>query len=276
MDRRRFLLVAAGAAVATRSAAAAPRAELWPRWEAHDPASRLTVDHTAWGGLLTRRISTGADGINRFAYGSVDAADRDALRGYLAAGSAMPVGRLTRREQMAFWINLYNAVTVQCILDHFPVGSIRDIDISPGLFANGPWGAKLITVEGEPLSLDDIEHRILRPIWRDPRIHYGVNCAALGCPNLLAEPFAAGAMDRMLDEAALAFVNHPRGVRLAGNRLEVSSIYVWFEEDFGGSDEGVIRHLKAYAGPDLAMELEKRRRIDGHDYDWSLNGIAAV
>ena len=74
------------------------------------------------------------------------------------------------------------------VLEHYPVKSIRDIDISPGFFASGPWGAKLATVEGEKISLDEIEHRILRPIWKDPRIHYAVNCASLGCPNLQAVP----------------------------------------------------------------------------------------
>ncbi len=97
----------------------------------------------------------------------------------LAATSA---DRLRRAEQFPFWINLYNALTVKVVLDHYPVEIIRDIDISPGLFADGPWGKKLVTVEGEALSLDDIEHRILRPIWKDPRLHYVLNCAALGVP----------------------------------------------------------------------------------------------
>jgi hypothetical protein len=273
MQRRRFLALAA-AAVAARPTLAAPRGETWPRWEAHDPASRETVDHGIWASLLAERVSTAPDGVNRFAYGAVGAAGRKALRGYIAALAGTAVSRLARPEQMAFWINLYNAVTVQCVLDHYPVGSIRDIDISPGPLANGPWGAKLVEVEGERLSLDDIEHRILRPIWRDPRIHYGVNCAAIGCPNLLPQPFVGARLDRMLDGAALAYVNHPRGVSLAGDRLTVSSIYVWYREDFGGSDEGVIRHLKAYARPDLAMELENRRRIDGDAYDWTLNDAA--
>ena len=135
-------------------------------------------------------------------------------------------------------------------------------------------GRSLITVEGEPLSLDDIEHRILRPIWRDPRIHYAVNCASVGCPNLQAKPFEAADLDRMLDMAAIDFVNSPRGVRLDARRLRVSSIYVWFEEDFGGDDAGVIRHLMAYATPGLAMRLQRLDEIAGHGYDWSLNDAA--
>ncbi len=276
MDRRSFLFVAAAAALASAAARAAPKAQLWERWQAHEPASRTAVDHTIWAEVLRTYVSASPDGINRFAYGAMSAGDRQRLATYLGRLAATPVSRLARPEQLAYWINLYNALTVQCVLEHYPVRSIRDIDISPGLFATGPWGAKLVRVEGEELSLDDIEHRILRPIWQDPRIHYAVNCASLGCPNLEREPFTAPAMDRMLDSAALAYVNHPRGVSAVGGRLVVSSIYVWFRADFGDSDDGVLRHLKAYANPDLAMELEKRRRIDGHDYDWALNDAAGV
>jgi hypothetical protein len=157
------------------------------------------------------------------------------------------------------------------VLDHDPVDSIRDIDISPGWFADGPWGKKLITVDGSDLSLDDIEHRILRPIWRDPRVHYAVNCAALGCPNLRPRPFTADRLDRMLTEGARAYVNHPRGARMTDDGLVVSSIYVWFQADFGGDDAGVIAHLKRYAKPGLAADLGAARGIDDHRYDWALN-----
>jgi hypothetical protein len=252
-------------------AAAAPKAELWARWERHDPRSARTVDHRAWARLLQLYLRPGDDGVNRFDYGAVTGGDRQELKAYLAALAAVPVSRLSQGEQMAYWINLYNALTVQVVLDHYPVESIRDIDISPGLFSRGPWGRKLVTVEGEPLSLDDIEHRILRPIWGDPRVHYAVNCAALGCPNLQPLPFTARTLDRMLDMAAIAFVNHPRGMRVEDGELHVSSIYVWFEDDFGDGDAGVLRHLMAYAGPELAMRLQRLDGIGGDSYDWRLN-----
>ena len=144
--------------------------------------------------------------------------------------------------------------------------------ISPGLFADGPWGAKLITVEGEQVSLDDIEHRILRPIWRDPRVHYAVNCASLGCPDLHARAWIAEGLDASLDAAARTYVNHPRGARVEDGRLIVSSIYDWFEEDFGGSDAGVIAHLKTFAAPPLAQALSSITRVSDDRYDWRLNG----
>ncbi len=253
------------------SAGAAPRSELWERWLANDPASTAAVDHRPWQALLDRYLVPSPDGINRFAYGQVSGDDRIALQAYIDGLAGVAVGRLNRRQQLAYWINLYNAVTVKVVLDNYPVASIRDIDISPGFFANGPWGRKLVEVEGEPLSLDDIEHRILRPIWRDPRIHYAVNCAALGCPNLAARAYTAENTEALLDAGARAYVNHPRGARVDDGRLKVSSLYVWYREDFGGSDAGVIAHLRRYAAPPLARKLAGIETIAGRGYDWKLN-----
>jgi hypothetical protein len=253
-------------------AAAAPKAELWERWTAHDPASTRTVDHSAWAEFLSAHVVRGADGIARVTYARVDAGDRTQLRGYLERLQATEIDRLARPEQLAFWINLYNALTVETVLAHFPVASIRDIRISPGLFAAGPWGRKLVQVAGEALSLDDIEHRIVRPVWRDARVHYALNCASLGCPDLAAAPFEGARIDAQLDAAAGAFVNHPRGMRFdASGRLRVSSIYDWFRSDFGESDGDLLAHLKRHAAPGLRARLERVDRVHGHDYDWALN-----
>lgn len=256
-----------------RAARAAPKAELWPRWQAHRPASTATVDHAAWDGILASRLRASPDGINRFAYGEVSPDERAALAGYIAALAGARVSGLPRPEQRALWINLYNALTVKIILDHYPVNSIRDINISSGLFSVGPWGRKLVSVEGESISLDDIEHRILRPIWRDPRIHYVVNCASLGCPNLPLKPIDARRREAALDAAAYAYVNHPRGARVDGSSVAVSSLFVWYQEDFGGDDAGVLAHLKRYALPPLADALATVERIADGGYDWSLNDL---
>ena len=275
MDRRSVLLTGFASAtlvvVGGTSAGAAPKAVLWERWTAHDANANTRIDHGAWGVFLDRYVQIGSDGVNRIAYSEVTPEDAGALEGYIAALAAIPISSYARPEQMAFWINLYNALTVQVILDHYPVESIRDIDISPGFFSDGPWGKKLLTIENETVSLDDIEHQILRPIWRDPRIHYAVNCASIGCPNLQPVPFQAHQLDRQLDQAAIDFVNHERGVNVRDGRARTSSIYAWFEEDFGGDDKGVIAHLKAFAEPGLAMKLEEINRLAGHDYDWRLN-----
>ncbi|HSQ11775.1 MAG TPA: DUF547 domain-containing protein, partial [Candidatus Deferrimicrobium sp.] len=213
------------------SAQAAPKAELWARWQKHDPASEQKIDHRVWDRLLKQYVVSHPSAINRVRYQDFRAEEQKLLKNYLQSLQAISISSYNRKEQQAYWINLYNALTVELIVSRLPVASIRDINISPGLLARGPWGAKLLTVEGEKLSLDDIEHRILRPIWRDERIHYAVNCASLGCPNLQPAAYTGENTEALLDKGAKEFINHSRGVLLAGGKLKVSSIYVWFQED---------------------------------------------
>jgi hypothetical protein len=258
--------------IALAVSGAAP--EAWERWARSDPASEIVVDHTVWTSFLGRYVRPHKDGVHRVSYGEVTGPDRAALSGYLEQLSQVCVTCLRRPEQRAYWINLYNALTIDVVLAHHPVDSIRDIDISPGFFSQGPWGKKLIEVEGVAVSLDDIEHRILRPLWKDPRTHYAVNCASIGCPNLLTEAFTAENLEGMLDGAARAYVNHPRGVTIHDDDLVVSSIYSWFEVDFGGNERGVIQHLGRFAEPALAEQLRRFDSIDDDVYDWRLNDQA--
>jgi hypothetical protein len=249
----------------------APKAERWAFWDSRDAGSTLQIDHSEWDRFLGQYILSGEDGINRVPYSSVSDSDRQQLRQYIVSLEQLPIRRYSREQQLAYWINLYNALTVYVILQHYPVNSIRDIDISPGFFADGPWGKKLLTIEGQAVSLNDIEHRILRPLWQDPRLHYALNCASLGCPNLSASAFHANTLDAMLDQGANAYVNHPRGVMLRNGKLYISSIYSWFRSDFGDSDTTVIDHLKRYAAPALQNTLSGIEHITGDDYNWSLN-----
>jgi len=122
------------------------------------------------------------------------------------------------------------------------------------------------------LTLDNIEHDILRPIWQDSRIHYGVNCASLGCPNLASETFTESNLERLLDECARDFVNHLRAVEILDEAFGVtSSLYFWYMEDFGNSEEGVVEHFMKYAKEDLAQQLRDFDGILDHEYDWRLN-----
>lgn len=248
----------------------APSAELWSFWEVHGNNAD-TIDHTPWQKFLKSNVHTGDDGINRIDYAKVSQNERSVLRDYIDYLEDIKIRDYSRKEQLAYWINLYNAATVHLVLEHYPVASIQDIDISPGFLAFGPWGRKLLQIEGQSVSLNDIEHRILRPIWQDPRLHYGLNCASLGCPNLLTTAFTASNTQMLLEEGARSYVNHPRGVTIAGGELRVASIYSWFREDFGDSEADVIRHLRQYASTALSTALADFDSIDDDDYDWTLN-----
>ena len=175
-------------------------------------------------------------------------------------------------NRKAFWINLYNGKTLDIVLARYPVGSIRDIGLPgpDGKPADGPWTAKVMTVEGAQLSLDEIEKKILGPEFKDVRVHYALNCLSIGCPNLLPEAFVGSRLDRQLDGAARAFVNHPRGITIKPGRVEASSIYDWYAAEFGGF-RSVIAHLQRYARPELRRQLATVKKIDAYDYDWKLS-----
>lgn len=270
-----FALTAGGLGGGNVLAASMPEAELWDRWSRHDEAAPRVLDHTLWERFLGRYVVTAQDGTPRVRYAAVDGDDHGYLRVYLDQMQRTEVSKLRRDEQRAYWINLYNAYTVKLVLERYPMASLRDLDISPGLFAKGPWRAKMLKVEDETLSLDEIEHRVLRPIWKDPRVHYALCPATLGAPGLWAHAYTASNTDAQLDAAARAFVNQPRGVSMVGEEsVQASSLYQWFESDFGGDDAGVIAHLLRYAEPLLAESLRNARRVRDGGYDWALNDEA--
>jgi hypothetical protein len=281
--RRTFLcggLASVTTSITSRSAMSATGAQLWQKWAVNDPNSRVIVDHQAWGSFLRRYLTEEPDGINRLRYGEVAAVDRQALGRYIEDLSKVPVRTLKPAEQFAYWINLYNALTVTTVLDHYPVASIREISLGGSLLPSfltgggGPWQAKLIRIEGDDVALDDIEHRILRPLLKDNRIHYAVNCASIGCPTLMPTPFTAPNLQSQLDRAARLYVNHPRSVRVEGSGLAVSSIYRWYQEDFGGNWQGVLAHLRRYANPATVQLLAPFETISKDSYDWQLNDAA--
>ena len=235
-----------------------------------DENSTITVDHAPFTTLLKTYVKTDATGLNRVNYQAMKA-DRPALKAYIQQLATIKVSALKKAEQFALWANLYNALTLDVVTAAYPVASIRDIDISPGLFSNGPWGKKLIIIEGASLSLDDIEHKILRPVFKDPRVHYAVNCASIGCPNLGKEAFTGPMLERQLQAAATAYINSKRGLSIKNGNLIASKIYSWFQKDFGVGESGVLTHLKKYANPTLKAKLQQAAKLDGYEYDWSLN-----
>ncbi|MEM1148572.1 MAG: DUF547 domain-containing protein [Pseudomonadota bacterium] len=226
--------------------------------------------HAAWDQILSTYVVEGDDGVNRFDYGALKANTDDSakLDAYLAQFAGLDLETLDENEQFAAFSNIYNALTIQYIVSRYPTKSIRSGYIV------GPWKRVFTEINGETVSLDHIEHQILRVEWNDPRIHYAVNCAAYSCPNLQTDAWFGETLDADLDAAARAYVNDPRGVTIRSNgTLQVSTIYKWFREDFGGSNDGVIDHLLEFAEPELAAQIEAKRRITKHAYDWDLNDV---
>lgn len=245
------------------------------------PSNAPAFDHGTWNSLLGKYVVAGRNGLNRVDYQAWKNGGHKTLKGYVKELESADPRQLSRDEQFAYWANLYNAKTIDIVLDHYPIESIRQISIGEGLFgfikksvgAGGPWKAKVLRVSGHDLSLDDIEHRILRPVFKDPRVHYSVNCSSVGCPNLGREAFTGARLDAQLDAAARAFINDPRGFTVEGGTLKASSIYQWFQADFGGSATAVLDHARKYANERLKAQLKGKTSIDGYFYDWSLNNI---
>ena len=254
-------------------ACGAPESKDIGGWDRSDEASTATIEHGPWQEILDAYVRRDDSGVNLFDYAGISANASDAakLSAYIDYLQGEDPLAYSRAEQMAFWINLYNAVTVQVVLSEYPVDSIKEIH--EGVIPNtGPWQDPHAKVNGRDLSLDDIEHGILRPLWRDQRIHYAVNCAAYGCPHLLATAFTAANTEELLEQGARDYVNNPRGVDFVDEDfIVISSIYDWYTEDFGNTEESVVAHLIDYADDDLAARLEVFEGSIDYEYDWSLN-----
>lgn len=242
--------------------------EPWSIWQRFDPDSNTSIDHGGWQQFLEEYVSRGADGINRVAYDRARQSEWPGLRQYLQNLAAIDPRTLNQDEAMAYWINLYNALTVDVVLRQPGKTSIRKMGI--GLFSFGPWDDEVFTVAGTGVTLNDIEHRILRPIWQDHRIHYAVNCASIGCPDLSRTAYTGAALESQLQAAETAYLSHPRAVSFdAKGRLLLSSIFDWYQEDFGADEQGLLIYLAEHHS-----EAERLRSYRGrirYDYDWQLN-----
>lgn len=259
-----------GFTVAIERLALPPSALIDPVWAQSDSQSSARVNHGLWAAFLEAYAAEDEDGVVRINYGRITQADKGALYTYISTLQSTDVRALNRAEQYAFWVNLYNARTVSLILENYPLKSIRRI--RPTLLATGPWNHPVTKVLQKPLTLNQIESGIVRPIWNDPRLHYVFNCAAIGCPNLLLEPLTGANLEAQLEAAARAYVNDPRGVTVnPDGSVTLSKVFAWYFEDFGGTEESLLAHLRQYAEPALAKILAGEPKIKGYAYDWGLN-----
>ncbi len=221
------------------------------------------VDNSIYANLLKKYVKDGVVDYGGFKK------DEAILDEYLKVLETVDPDALDRNGQFAFYVNAYNAWTIKLILSGYPgIESIKDL----GSIFKSPWKKKIARINGDVITLDHIEHDILRPQFKDARVHFAINCASKGCPPLLAEPYREDILDRQLDAVTIAFINDPDRNRLEGNDLYVSHIFKWFKEDFSND---IVGFFLKYAKGSLKAELEKNKdsiTINYLDYDWSLNG----
>jgi Protein of unknown function, DUF547 len=245
-------------------------------------AQAQTFDHgyAAWDALLKKHVRWLPDNKQSRVDYAAFAKDRAELKKVLDALSAVPKAEFdawSREQRMAFLINAYNAFTVEVILTKYPdLKSIKEL----GVFNRGPWKNEFFTLLGDKHHLDWIEHEQLRPKYADPRVHGAVNCASIGCPALRPEAFTAGKLDAQLEDGMTRFIADRTRNRVAGGKLEVSSIFKWFKEDFEKGHKGIasVEDLFAKYATQVSDKPEEQAALKAKtlpvshlDYDWSLN-----
>lgn len=221
------------------------------------------LDHSLYAGLLKKYVNHGV--VNYQGFNN----EEPVLDQYLKVLQTVDSNMLSRHEQFAFYINAYNAWTIKLILSVYPgVKSIKEL----GSLFKSPWKKKICRIDGKIMTLDDIEHGILRPRFKDPRVHFAINCAAKSCPPLRSEPYQGNVLDQQLDEMTGAFVNDFESNRLENQTLYVSRIFKWFKKDFNND---IIGFFLKYTKGNLKTQLEadkEKIKVKYLDYNWSLNG----
>lgn len=216
------------------------------------PEIPIGIDHTPFTSMLSKYVDDKGN-VNYSAWKK----EESTLNEYLKNLKSTDVSSLSRDEQLAFWINAYNAFTVKLILKNHPVNSIKDIN-------NGkPWDSRWIVIDGNTFSLNQIENEIIRPTFNEPRIHFAVNCAATSCPPLRNEAFTAEKLDAQLEEQTKNFITNQKYNKLSESTIEVSKIFDWYQKDFGN----IASYINSYTEKDVS-----EAKVAFTNYDWSLNG----
>ncbi len=240
-------------------------------WLDSNDTNSAQIDHSQWQTVLDEYLITDdPSGINRVDYANLLTEDKEQLVAYINSLAQLDPRLYSRAEQFAYWVNLYNALTVNLILNHYPIDSITNL--GQNSLAFGPWDDSIISIAGQTLSLNDIEHRILRPIWKDYRIHFAVNCASIGCPNLQAIAYTVSETENLLNQAASEYLRHSRGIQFDEDDLILSSIFDWYKDDFGHNTSELLNTLSKHVDAELAEKLKGYKGRIQYHYNWDLNG----
>ncbi len=220
-------------------------------------------DHSLWDELLESHVNQdGWVNYNGFKNESIK------LRNYLKElGEHPPSNNWSHEEELTYWVNAYNAFTVQLILDHYPVNSIKDIGGSVPM-VNSPWDIKFFKIGGISMDLNTIEHDILRKKIGDPRIHFAINCASVSCPILRKEAYTSDKIHQQLDEQTRVFINDSSRNKLTESLIELSPIFNWFRSDFE-KDQKLTQYINQYTD----IEISPNTKISWREYNWALNEI---
>lgn len=251
---------------------AAPSANLWNYWDKSNPKSTEVIDFKPWQTFLDTYVIKEKNQ-TYVRYAKVTDSDKAKLDKMIKNYASLNILNYNRNQQLAYWINMYNMLTIQTILQHYPVKSITDIDKSWFGFSK-VWDQKVVKIKDKELTLNDIEHRIIRPIWHNPRVHAAVNCASISCPNLSTEAYQGSKIDKQLNNAFSNWVNSPKGVEFKNNKLYLSEIFKWYGSDFGNQDQMrkfIANYLKNN-GIKQAL-IDKNNTIYFKNYNWNLNQI---
>ena len=220
--------------------------------------------HQIWNDLTQKNVS--AEGNVNYKGFIQDSLKLNAYLKLISNGAPNPK-TWSKNDQMAYWINAYNAYTVQLIIRNYPLKSIKEIG-GKIPFINSSWDIKFITLGGEKMDLNNIEHGILRKDFVEPRVHFALNCASVSCPKLRNEAYTGAKLNAQLDDQAKAFINNPGKNKITnGQKIEISKLFNWFEGDFKKTSANVPEFLSKYS----KVKVDAKADIDYLDYNWNLN-----
>lgn len=249
---------------------AADASEITLFWDKSDESNQTSIDHTVWQKILEKFVVEHESGINRFDYEGLkeDGESNESLIEYVLQTSEVDPRRYTKSEQLAYWINMYNALVVYLVTSQFPLKSFEEIRLAGP--DTEPWDLKIANMQDHRLSLSEIRNDILLPIWGDNRIHFALSDASLGGPNLAKEAFRSDNVEELLESGVSTYLNHSRGVSIKNGELTVSSLFEWYKGDFGGNDEEVITYLRSHTEASLSNQLGEFALFET-SYDWRVN-----